>query len=167
MFAQGQFELLTVDEYLAAVEEDGKPRFSVCDGVNFAKSVGDEELFHAASSLNLFLRLDPSCFLSYMNACGADDATENITRDDLFTRKNPTKETAPGLLVDAVNGVSFSVSRGLKKGEQLLHHFPSRASILKVKAAAAAAAAAAPSGSSVVTRASATIAGGAGASGTN
>ena len=84
----------------------------------------------AASGLGLFLRLDPSCFLYYVTACDKGDQNEHVERVIVIDTKNPTKETVHSLLADAENGVSFILTRPIRKGEKLLHHFPSQASIL-------------------------------------
>lgn len=129
MFGQGQFELLTPDQMLDAVESDGKPRHTVCQGDSLSALCEDGE-FDVSDGLILFLKLDPSCFLYYMNACDSeDDAKENVKRSNVFFTKSPSKETVSSLLVDAQNGVAFSLNRAVKKGEQLLHYFPTRAGI--------------------------------------
>lgn len=128
MYGQGEFELLTQQEFLAAVKSDGKPRFNVLESQALAELVQDGAVDTSRGAM-LVLALDPSCFLYYMNACIMGDAHENITRKVVLGSKNPDEETAPGLLADAENGVQFSVIRSIKKGEQLLHYFPSRALI--------------------------------------
>lgn len=128
MYGQGEFELLTQEDFLAAVKSDGKPRFNVLDSQALAKLVQDGAVDTSRGAM-LVLALDPSCFLYYMNACIMGDAHENITRKVVLGSKNPDEETAPGLLADAENGVQFSAIRSIKKGEQLLHYFPSRALI--------------------------------------
>ncbi|CAB1120660.1 unnamed protein product [Ectocarpus sp. CCAP 1310/34] len=132
MFGQGQYELLTSDQLLAAVENDGKPRYVVCGTELLAALVVDGQ-YDAGSGLLLVLRLDPSCFLYYMNACDAGDSKENIERRDLFGTKSPNQETAPGLLADAENGLSFSMTSPVTAGTELLHYFPSRASVKRAR----------------------------------
>ena len=135
MFGQGQFELLTPDQMLEVVESDGKPRYTVCQG-NSLRALCEDGEFDGSDELILFLRLDPSCFLYYMNACDdKDDGKENVKRTDVFRTKSPSKETVSSLLVDAQNGVAFSLTRAIKKGEQLLHYFPTRAGIKRSRSA--------------------------------
>lgn len=133
MYGQGQYELLTGDQSLAAVENDGNPRYIVCHEDTLEAVSLEDGGYEASSGLKLFLALDPSCFLYYMNACDANDSAENVRRTAKFSTKKPDKESAPGFLADSENGVAFSLTRPIKKGEQLLHFFPSRESIKRVR----------------------------------
>lgn len=133
MYGQGQFELLTPPGVLQAIEGDGMPRYAVCHEKALASFLEDDVERAAATGLSLFLRLDPSCFLYYMTACDAEDPNEHVERSDVLDTKDPTKETVHSLLADASNGVSFKLTRRIKKGEKLLHYFPSQASILLMR----------------------------------
>lgn len=131
MYGQGQYEIFSPEEMLAAVERDGHPRFIVCSNPLLAELL--EGQVDPSEELSLFLRLDPSCCLYYMNACDQDDNKQNIVGEAVFSKKNPNRDTAPRMLVDAENGVAFWISREVNEGEQLLHFFPSCESIKRMK----------------------------------
>lgn len=126
MYGQGRFEVMSPARVLAAVKDDGIPRYPVCDSAKLRVLLGEEELPSSDESC-LVLRLDPSCFLYYMNSSASDaDPKNSIDRVSIFDSESVTKESAREMLVDAEKGVSFSITRNIKKGEQLLHFFPTR-----------------------------------------
>lgn len=126
MYGHGRFRLMTCIELLAAVKLDGVPRYVVCDADLLKSLLGDGEL-HATKDISLVVELDPTCFIYYMNSCESEhDTNKNVRRQSIFRTTSPTQETAGQLLVDAEMGVAFTISRAVKKGEQLLHFFPTR-----------------------------------------
>lgn len=132
MFSQGQYDLLTPEQMLAAVEADGKLSYVVCYTDTLAAVCEDDE-YNSSSGLLLWVRLDPSSFLYYMNACDESDTNQNVRREEMFPKMNPTKATCSSLLGDAEKGAAFSVARSINKGEQLLHFFPTRASVKRAR----------------------------------
>lgn len=121
-FAQGHFRVMTPVELKDAIESDGVPRYPVCSSNVLSTLLGDGEV--VPNDNMLVLEIDPSCFLYYMNSCQGSPSDENVRRRSIFETKTPTKDTARGLLVDAETGIEFAIGRGIKKGEQLVHHFP-------------------------------------------
>lgn len=124
LYAQGKFAVMTNEELLAAIVKDGVARFLVCGSELLGKLWTDGE--DAVQDKSLVVKLDPSCPLFYMNSCQDKPADENVQRFSVFENQSPTKDTAKNLLVDAEKGVGFKIARNIQDGEQLLHLFPTR-----------------------------------------
>lgn len=125
-YGQGEFAMMSSAGLLEAVQFDGIPRYIVSSADVLGTLFADGEV-DPSNSMSLVLELHPACFLYYMNACeNSDDVNQNVTRKSVFIEMKPTKDTAAELLVDADKGVAFQFTRDIKKGEQLLHHFPTR-----------------------------------------
>lgn len=89
---------------------------------------------NAREEMGLVLELDPTCFLFHMNSVDiADDSRQNVRWKYIFSTASPTKETAPHLVTDAENGVSFAITRTVRKGEELLHFFPTENRLASMK----------------------------------
>ncbi|CAN0414983.1 unnamed protein product [Pylaiella littoralis] len=125
-FAQGHFSVMTPSELIDGAQEDGVARHVVCDSAVLRTLLSDGEVIASQDRTLLVIALDPSCFLYYMNSCQDSPDDQNLSRNSIFQTKLPTKDTATGFLVDAEAGVAFTISREIKKGEQLMYVFPAR-----------------------------------------
>lgn len=118
----GAFEVLTQEGWTSSVNEDGVPRFIVCDHQLLSSLLDSGEVVKEGALL--FLKPDPACFLFYMSSCFPTDEKESMSKNPVFADKSPTAQTARPMLRDACNGVEFNLKQSVKKGDELLCYYP-------------------------------------------
>lgn len=119
----GNFVVLDDVEVENAMRTDGVPRYAVCDGAEFKQILESYEV--AREGAALYLTPDRTSPLFYMNSsCTLDAAKANMSKESRFTSHNVDCKSAKTLLSDAKEGVMFTISRDVQKGEELLLPYP-------------------------------------------